>query len=78
VVGEICNTVTEVAVLVGLQIAGVFFRDRSDVSKLASFLGDGIAGFIKLLVQEVFDSSESSYVIDEAVFTRSPEPSITC
>src|ERR1700721_1329165 len=69
VVGEIRNSVTQVAVFVGLQKAWLLFRDRSDVGKLASFLGEGIASFIELLVQHGFDGGEFGYVIHKLFYT---------
>src|ERR1035438_7104712 len=68
VVGEIRNSVTQVTVLVGLQKAWLLFGDRSNVGELASFLGEGIASFIELLVQHVFDSGEFGYVIHKLFY----------
>src|SRR5580692_328473 len=69
VVGEIGSSVTQVAILVGLQKARLRFRNRSNVGEFASFLSNRIASFIELLMHHVFDSGKLCYVVYELFHT---------
>src|SRR6202041_452564 len=70
VVGEIRNSVTQVAVFVG-QKAWLLFRDRSDVGKLASFLGEGIA-ILSSCSCSMASMAANLVTLSTNCFTRSP------